>query len=246
MSNKKYALVTGASGGIGREIARRLAGDYNLILHTRSREDKINKLKDELETEVICVKGDLSKQEDCERIFKQCREKNIDLEVLVNNAGMTKDNLIFRMKEEDFKKVIETNLYSVFYLSKLFARQMMKNKGGRIINISSISGIRGNVGQTNYSASKAGIIGFTKALAKEVASKNVLVNAVAPGFIETEMTDALSDEVKKQILSDIPMKRYGLAKDIANVVSFLAGEDSSYITGQVISVDGGMNIWELL
>ena len=225
MSNKKYALVTGASGGIGREIARRLAGDYNLILHTRSREDKINKLKDELETEVICVKGDLSKQEDCERIFNLCREKNIELEVLVNNAGMTRDNLIFRMKEEDFKKVIETNLYSVFYLSKLFARQMMKNKGGR-----------------NYSASKAGVIGFTKALAKEVASKNVLVNAVAPGFIETEMTEALSDEVKKQILSDIPMKRYGLAEDVANVVSFLAGEDSSYITGQVISVDGGMNI----
>lgn len=242
MSNKKYALVTGASGGIGREIAIRLAGDYNLILHTRRREDKINKLKDELDTEVICVKGDLSKQEDCERIFNLCREKNIELEVLVNNAGMTKDNLIFRMKEEDFKKVIETNLYSVFYLSKLFARQMMKNKGGRIINISSISGIRGNVGQTNYSASKAGVIGFTKALAKEVASKNVLVNAVAPGFIETEMTEILSDEVKKQILSDIPMKRYGLAKDVANVVSFLAGEDSSYITGQVISVDGGMNI----
>ena len=118
----------------------------------------------------------------------------------------------------------------------------MKNKGGRIINISSISGIRGNVGQTNYSASKAGVIGFTKALAKEVASKNVLVNAVAPGFIETEMTETLSDEVKKQILSDIPMKRYGLAEDVANVVSFLAGEDSSYITGQVISVDGGMNI----
>lgn len=242
MSNKKYALVTGASGGIGREIAIRLAGDYNLILHTRRREDKINKLKDELKTEVICVKGDLSKQEDCERIFNLCREKNIDLEVLVNNAGMTRDNLIFRMKEEDFKKVIETNLYSVFYLSKLFARQMMKKKGGRIINISSISGIRGNVGQTNYSASKAGVIGFTKALAKEVASKNVLVNAVAPGFIETEMTEILSDEVKKQILSDIPMKRYGLAKDVANVVSFLAGEDSSYITGQVISVDGGMNI----
>ena len=195
-----------------------------------------------METEVICVKGDLSKQEDCERIFNICREKNIDLEVLVNNAGMTRDNLIFRMKEEDFKKVIETNLYSVFYLSKLFARQMMKNKGGRIINISSISGIRGNVGQTNYSASKAGVIGFTKALAKEVASKNVLVNAVAPGFIETEMTETLSDEVKKQILSDIPMKRYGLAKDVANVVSFLTGEDSSYITGQVISVDGGMNI----
>ena len=242
MSNKKYALVTGASGGIGREIAIRLAGDYNLILHTRRREDKINKLKDELKTEVICVKGDLSKQEDCERIFNLCREKNIEVEVLVNNTGMTRDNLIFRMKEEDFKKVIETNLYSVFYLSKLFARQMMKNKGGRIINISSISGIRGNVGQTNYSASKAGVIGFTKALAKEVASKNVLVNAVAPGFIETEMTEILSDEVKKQILSDIPMKRYGLAKDVANVVSFLVGEDSSYITGQVISVDGGMNI----
>ena len=242
MSNKKYALVTGASGGIGREIAIRLACDYNLILHTRRREDKINKLKDELKTEVICVKGDLSKQEDCERIFNLCREKNIEVEVLVNNAGMTRDNLIFRMKEEDFKKVIETNLYSVFYLSKLFARQMMKNKGGRIINISSISGIRGNVGQTNYSASKAGVIGFTKALAKEVASKNVLVNAVAPGFIETEMTEILSDEVKKQILSDIPMKRYGLAKDVANVVSFLAGEDSSYITGQVISVDGGLNI----
>ena len=125
MSNKKYALITGASGGIGREIARRLAGDYKLILHTRSREDKINELKDELDTEAICVKGDLSKQEDCEKIFNLCREKNIEVEVLVNNAGMTRDNLIFRMKEEDFKKVIETNLYSVFYLSKLFARLMM-------------------------------------------------------------------------------------------------------------------------
>ena len=131
-----------------------------------------------METEVICVKGDLSKQEDCERIFNLCREKNIELEVLVNNAGMTRDNLIFRMKEEDFKKVIETNLYSVFYLSKLFARQMMKNKGGRIINISSISGIRGNVGQTNYSASKAGVIGFTKALAKEVAPKPVTTTLI--------------------------------------------------------------------
>ncbi|OLR64208.1 3-oxoacyl-[acyl-carrier-protein] reductase [Peptoniphilus porci] len=242
MENKKYALITGASGGIGSAIARKLARDYNLILHTRSKIDKIEKLKNELDTEVICISADLSKFKDCEKVFNICREQNLEVEVLVNNAGMTLDNLIFRMKEEEFIKVIETNLYSVFYLSKLFARPMMKRKSGRIINISSISGIRGNAGQTNYSASKAGIIGFTKALAKELAAKNILVNAVAPGFIDTEMTNNLDDAVKEEILRDIPLKRYGKAEDVADLVHFLSKEESSYITGQVISVDGGMNI----
>ncbi|MGF0096247.1 3-oxoacyl-[acyl-carrier-protein] reductase [Peptoniphilus sp. SGI.035] len=242
MENKKYALITGASGGIGSAIARALANDYNLILHARSKKDKIDKLKNELNTEVICVSADLSKLEDCEKVFNLCKEGNLEVEVLVNNAGMTSDNLIFRMKEEEFIKVIETNLYSVFYLSKLFARPMMKRKSGRIINISSISGIRGNVGQTNYSASKAGIIGFTKSLAKELATKNILVNAVAPGFIDTEMTNNLDDAVKEEILRDIPLKRYGKAEDVADLVHFLSSKESSYITGQVISVDGGMNI----
>ncbi|MDY3006943.1 3-oxoacyl-[acyl-carrier-protein] reductase [Anaerococcus sp. AGMB00486] len=242
MNNKKYALITGASGGIGSAIARKLASDYNLILHTRSKKDKIDKLKKELDTEVICISADLSNFEDCQKVFNICKEENLDVEVLVNNAGMTLDNVIFRMKEEDFVKVIETNLYSVFYLSKLFARTMMKKKSGRIINIASISGIRGNVGQTNYSASKAGIIGFTKSLAKELATKNILVNAVAPGFIDTEMTNNLNDAVKEEILRDIPLKRYGKAEDVAGLVYFLSGKDSSYITGQVISVDGGMNI----
>lgn len=242
MEGKKYALITGASGGIGTAIAQKLAKDYNLILHTRSKEEKLDALKETLDTEVVCVKADLSKSEECEGIFNLCREKGLDVEVLVNNAGMTRDKVIFRMKEEDFKAVIETNLYSVFYLSKLFAKQMIKKKSGRIINISSISGIRGNVGQTNYSASKAGVIGFTKSLAKELAGKNVLVNAVAPGFIDTDMTGKLPEAVKGEIAKEIPLKRWGNPEDIAGMVHFLAGKDSNYITGQVLSVDGGMTL----
>lgn len=240
MENRKYAFISGASGGIGTHIARELARDYNLILHTRSKKDILLKLKEEIkDREVVIVEGDLSKFEDCKDIFDKCQ--GLDVEVLVNNAGMTKDNLIFRMSPEDFTKVIETNLNSAFYLSKLFARPMMKRRSGRIINISSISGIKGNPGQANYSASKAGLIALTKTLAKELGGKNILVNAVAPGFIETKMTEDLSDAVKTEMLNNIPIKRFGNANEVAKVIRFLASEDASYITGQVISVDGGLN-----
>lgn len=159
---------------------------------------------------------------------------------LVNNAGITKDMLLMRMKKEDFEQVIDTNLVGTFNVTKNVVPYMMKARSGRIINISSVVGISGNAGQTNYSASKAGIIGFTKSLAKEIASRNILVNAVAPGFIETNMTDVLKDDVKQEIAKNIPLKRMGTTQDVANVVKFLASDDSSYITGQVINVDGGM------
>ena len=162
------------------------------------------------------------------------------VDVLVNNAGITKDMLLARMKEEDFKQVIDVNLVGTFNMTKNVISYMMKARNGKIINISSVVGIAGNAGQTNYSASKAGIIGFTKSLAKEIASRNILVNAVAPGFIETNMTDVLKDDVKQEIAKNIPLKRMGTTQDVANVVKFLASDDSSYITGQVINVDGGM------
>jgi len=160
--------------------------------------------------------------------------------VLVNNAGITKDTLIARMKKEDFESVIDVNLVGTFNVTKNVISHMIKNRKGRIINISSVVGVSGNAGQTNYSASKAGIIGFTKSLAKEVGSRNILVNAVAPGFIETNMTDVLKDNIKEEIEKAIPLKRMGTPKDVANVVKFLASEDASYITGQVINIDGGM------
>ena len=162
------------------------------------------------------------------------------IDILVNNAGITKDMLLMRMKKEDFESVIGVNLVGTFNITKNVIPYMMKNRSGRIINVSSVVGISGNAGQTNYSASKAGIIGFTKSLAKEVGSRNILVNAVAPGFIETQMTDVLKEEVKEEISKTIPLKRMGTVEDVANVVKFLASKDSSYITGQVINIDGGM------
>ena len=171
---------------------------------------------------------------------KQVIERFGQIDVLVNNAGITKDMLLMRMKKEDFEQVIDTNLVGTFNVTKNVVPYMMKARSGRIINISSVVGISGNAGQTNYSASKAGIIGFTKSLAKEIASRNILVNAVAPGFIETNMTDVLKDDVKQEIAKNIPLKRMGTTQDVANVVKFLASDDSSYITGQVINVDGGM------
>jgi len=173
-------------------------------------------------------------------MVKEIIEKCERIDVLVNNAGITKDMLLMRMKKEDFETVIDVNLVGTFNVTKNVISYMMKARIGRIINISSVVGIAGNAGQTNYSASKAGIIGFTKSLAKEVASRNILVNAVAPGFIETKMTDVLKDEVKEEISKTIPLKRMGSPEDVANVVEFLASDKSSYITGQVLHVDGGM------
>ena len=240
----KVAMITGATRGIGKQIALTLANEgYNIVLNYRTENDELKQLKNEIESKKIkclTVQGDVTNFEDCKQMIESAIEEFGKVDVLVNNAGITKDMLLARMKEEDFKQVIDVNLVGTFNMTKNVISYMMKARNGRIINISSVVGIAGNAGQTNYSASKAGIIGFTKSLAKEVASRNILVNAVAPGFIETNMTDVLKQEVKDEIAKNIPLKRMGTPQDIANVVKFLASEDSSYITGQVISVDGGM------
>ena len=241
---KKVALITGATRGIGKEIALTLAeAGYNIALNYRKENEELEKLKNEIKekgVECLTVCGDVSNFEEVEKFVKEIIEKFGKIDVLVNNAGITKDMLLMRMKKEDFESVIDVNLVGTFNVTKNVISYMMKARTGRIVNISSVVGISGNAGQTNYSASKAGIIGFTKSLAKEVASRNINVNAVAPGFIETSMTEVLKEEIKEEIAKTIPLKRMGKAKDVANLVKFLVSEDSSYITGQVINVDGGM------
>lgn len=240
----KVALITGATRGIGKQIAIELAQDeFDIVVNYRSETEDLAKLKEEIEAKnvkCLLVKGDVSKFEDCENMIKEAINEFGKIDVLVNNAGITKDTLLMRMSKEDFERVIDVNLVGTFNMSKNVIPYMMKQKSGRIVNISSVVGISGNAGQTNYAASKAGIIGFTKSLAKEVASRNILVNAVAPGFIETDMTDVLKEEVKEAIAKQIPLKRMGRAEDVAKVVRFLTSENSNYITGQVINVDGGM------
>lgn len=240
----KVAMITGATRGIGKQIALTLANEgYNIVLNYRTENDELKQLKNEIESKKVkclTVQGDVTNFEDCKQMIESAIKEFGKIDVLVNNAGITKDMLLARMKEEDFKQVIDVNLVGTFNMTKNVISYMMKARNGKIINISSVVGIAGNAGQTNYSASKAGIIGFTKSLAKEVASRNILVNAVAPGFIETNMTDVLKQEVKDEIAKNIPLKRMGTPQDVANVVKFLASQDSSYITGQVISVDGGM------
>lgn len=242
--NNKVALITGATRGIGKEISLELASNgYNISLNYRSLSDEVNLLKSEIESkgvQCLLVSGDVSDYESCEEMVKQTIEKFERIDVLVNNAGITKDGLLMRMKKEDFTKVIDVNLVGTFNMTRNVIPYMIKKRAGRIINVSSVVGLTGNAGQTNYSASKAGIIGFTKSLAKEVASRNILVNAIAPGFIATDMTSVLSDSVKENIYSQIPLNRMGTAKEVAKVVKFLSSEDSSYVTGQVINIDGGM------
>ena len=238
------ALITGATRGIGKAIAIKLSKEgYDIAINYRKENEELENTKKEIEkigVQILAVKGDVANFENCENFVKQVIERFGQIDVLVNNAGITKDMLLMRMKKEDFEQVIDTNLVGTFNVTKNVVPYMMKARSGRIINISSVVGISGNAGQTNYSASKAGIIGFTKSLAKEIASRNILVNAVAPGFIETNMTDVLKDDVKQEIAKNIPLKRMGTTQDVANVVKFLASDDSSYITGQVINVDGGM------
>lgn len=240
----KVALITGATRGIGRQIAITLAKEgYDIALNYRKENEDLENTKREIEeNKVKCfaAKGDVSNFEDCEKIVKQVIENFGKIDVLVNNAGITKDMLLMRMKKEDFEQVIDVNLVGTFNVTKNVINHMLKARTGRIINISSVVGVSGNAGQTNYSASKAGMIGFTKSLAKEVASRGVLVNAVAPGFIETTMTEVLKDEIKEEIAKGIPLKRMGTPQDVANVVKFLCSQDSSYMTGQVLQVDGGM------
>ena len=240
----KVAFITGGTRGIGKKIAITLAKDgYDIAINYRKENDDLENIKNEIEktnAKFLAVKGDVTDIDSTQQMVNDIIKEYGKIDVLVNNAGITKDTLLVRMKKEEFEDVIDVNLIGTFNITKNVIPYMIKQRKGRIINISSVVGISGNAGQTNYSASKAGIIGFTKSLAKEVGSRNILVNAVAPGFIETQMTDILKDEVKEEISKKIPLKRMGTVDDGANVVKFLTSEDSSYITGQVIQVDGGM------
>lgn len=240
----KIAVVTGAGRGLGRAIALKLASEgAKLVVNYRNSEAETQKLVKEIEelgSEAIAVKADISKFNEAETIIKKAVEKYGTVDVLVNNAGITKDNLLLRMKEEDFDNVINVNLKGSFNCTKHASRVMLKKKSGKIINISSVIGLVGNAGQVNYAAAKAGIIGMTKSVAKELASRGITVNAIAPGIIKSDMTDALKEEQRQQILETVPLKRVGTPEDVSNLVLFLASELSSYITGQVINVDGGM------
>ena len=240
----KVALITGATRGIGKAIAIRLANaGFDIALNYRKENDDLTNTKSEIEkagVNCLPVQRDVSSFEDCKRIAKEIFDKFGKIDVLVNNAGITKDMLLMRMKPEDFSSVVDVNLIGTFNMTRNVVPYMVKARSGRVVNISSVVGIEGNAGQTNYSASKAGIIGFTKSLARELGSRNILVNAVAPGFIETDMTAVLSDSVRDEIAKKISLKRMGTAEDIAGVVEFLCGEASSYVTGTVIPVTGGL------
>lgn len=244
MLNNKVALVTGASRGIGRAIALDLAHNgASIAVNYAGNEVKANEVVDEIKAnggQAFAIKADVSNQDDVQQMIKAVIGEFGSLDILVNNAGITRDNLLMRMKDEEWDDVINTNLKGVFLCTKGVTRQMMKQRNGRIINITSIVGVSGNPGQANYVAAKAGVIGLTKTTAKELASRNITVNAVAPGFITTDMTDELSEEVKSEMLKQIPLAKLGEPSDIANLVTFLASEKSKYITGQTMHVNGGM------
>ncbi|AIF66343.1 3-oxoacyl-ACP reductase [Terribacillus saccharophilus] len=244
MLSGKAALVTGASRGIGREIALELARNgVNVAVNYSGSKEKAEAVAEEIRAlgqESIVIQANVAEEESVKDMVKRTIEAFGSLDILVNNAGITRDNLLMRMKEEDFDAVIQTNLKGVFLCTKAVTRQMMKQKAGRIINVASIVGVSGNPGQANYVAAKAGVIGLTKTAAKELAARNVLVNAVAPGFITTDMTDEMTDEQKQAMQSMIPLGKPGKPEDVSRVVRFLASEDSNYITGQTIHIDGGM------
>ncbi|SEN60448.1 3-oxoacyl-[acyl-carrier-protein] reductase [Amphibacillus marinus] len=240
----KVALVTGASRGIGRAIALELATKgYDVAVNFSGSEGKAQEVVKEIEAlgqQSIAIQANVANEDAVKDMIKAVVDQFGRLDVLVNNAGITRDNLLMRMKVDEFEQVIDTNLKGVFLCMKAVTRQMMKQKSGKIINISSVVGISGNAGQTNYVAAKAGVIGMTKTAAKELAARNINVNAIAPGFITTDMTDQLNDELKAQLLALIPLAKLGEAADIAKAVSFFASDDAGYITGQTLQVDGGM------
>ncbi|WP_062231705.1 3-oxoacyl-[acyl-carrier-protein] reductase [Fictibacillus sp. FJAT-27399] len=244
MLKGKTALVTGASRGIGRAIALELAKNgAKVAVNYAGSEAKAQEVVDEIRSmgqDAIAVQANVADSESVSAMVKTVIEEFGALDILVNNAGITRDNLIMRMKEDEWDAVLDTNLKGVFLCTKAVTRQMMKQRKGRIINISSIVGVSGNPGQANYVAAKAGVIGLTKSTAKELASRNITVNAVAPGFIDTDMTHVLEENVKGEMLKAIPLARFGGTEDISSLVTFLASDCSSYITGQTIHVDGGM------
>src|SRR5690625_2657964 len=244
MLQGKNALVTGSSRGIGRAIALELGRlGANVVVNYAGNEAKANEVVTELKglgVQAFAIKANVADENDVKTMVKSTIDTFGSLEILVNNAGITRDNLLMRMKPEEFDEVIETNLKGAFLCTKTVTRQMMRQRYGRIINIASIVGVSGNPGQANYVAAKAGLIGLTKSNAKELASRNVLVNAIAPGFIQTDMTDVLTEDQKDAILSQVPLEKLGEPEDIANVVCFLASDEAKYITGQTIHVDGGM------
>ena len=241
---KQTAIVTGGSRGIGRAVAVRLAKDgMNLVINYRGNSaaaEETERLCRELGAEVLLVQGDVSRAEDCEKLAAQAKEAFGRVDVLVNNAGITRDGLLARMTEEDFRAVLDVNLVGPWNMLKAVNRIMMKQRYGRIVNLSSVTGLMGNMGQTNYAAAKAGILGMTKSYAREVASRGITVNAVAPGFIDTDMTEAMPEGAKDKIITGIPMGRTGKPEDVAEAVAFLASEQAGYITGEVLRVDGGM------
>lgn len=240
----KTVIVTGGNTGIGREICLSFGSRganvvVNYVVNEEAAIDTVSHIQN-LGGKAIMVYGDVTKLEDCEAVVKQAELAFDSVDILINNSGITRDNLIVRMKEEDFDQVIDVNLKGTWNMCKSVARKMSKQRSGRIINISSVVGIMGNAGQSNYVASKAGIIGITKSLAKELGPRGVTVNAVAPGFIETKMTEVLTPEVKEAYMKQIPLGVFGKPEDVANACVFLAGSKASYITGQVLSVNGGM------
>lgn len=241
---RKIVLITGGSRGIGKETAKVYAENgYDVAINYVSDRTDVEGIKKEFQdmgVKCLMIKADVSNEEDVNNMAEKVISEFGKIDVLVNNAGITKDTLLMRMSKEDFDKVIDINLKGTFLVTKAVSKYMMKKRCGSIINLSSVVGVAGNSGQSNYSASKAGIIGFTKSIAKELASRNIRANAVAPGFIETDMTNVLKDEVKESIGNQIPLKRMGTAREVAEVIYFLGTEKSSYITGQVINIDGGM------
>ena len=242
--SEKTAVVTGGSRGLGRAICLELArGGANVMLCYAGNEAAANETAaacESLGAKAVAIRCDVSKEDEVKALMDTALKTFGRIDILVNNAGITRDNLLMKMSEEDFDAVLNTNLKGAFNCIKHISRQMLKQKSGHIVNISSVSGVMGNAGQVNYSASKAGVIGMTKAVAREMASRGITCNAVAPGFIKTDMTEVLSDTIKENISAQIPMRAFGETADVANLVAFLASDEAKYITGQVICVDGGM------
>ena len=240
----KTALVTGASRGIGAAIAKKLAARGFMVIinygHSSAAAEEVKNQIEQASGQAVLMQGDVSSGDDVDRMFKDIKKTWGRLDDLVNNAGINRDTLLVRMKEDQWDAVLSTDLKSVFFTTKAAASLMMRQRSGSIINIASVVGITGNAGQANYAAAKAGVIGFTKSAAKELAARGIRVNAIAPGFIETDMTDAIPEKIREGMLETIPLRRGGKAEDVANAVAFLASDDAGYITGQVLKVDGGM------